>query len=186
MSHWLAEVDESWTLFLDRDGVINEKLDNDYVKHISEFEFKPRVLEAMYFLSKYFYKMVVVTNQQGIAKGLMSHEELKKVHDYMMYKMEQANVHIDNIYYCPHYKTECNYCRKPNAGMAYEAQKEDANIDFGKSIIIGDSESDMLFGKNAGMKRVGIGDGLMNVADLVVKDVYGFYLLMEKYKSHLA
>lgn len=182
MSHWLSEVDESWTLFLDRDGVINEKLDNDYVKHISEFEFKPRVLEALYFLSKYFYKMVVVTNQQGIAKGLMSHEDLKKVHDYMLFKMEQANVYIDNVYYCPHYEDECNYCRKPNAGLAYEAKKDDANINLEKSIIIGDSESDMLFGKNSGMRTVGIGEGLKHVADIVVKDVYGFYTLMERYK----
>lgn len=183
MNHFLADIDESWTLFLDRDGVINEKLDNDYVKNIAEFEFKPRLLEALFFLSQYFYKIVIVTNQQGIAKGIMTHEDLKKVHDYMLYKMEEANVIIENIYYCPHYKSECSYCRKPNPGMALEAQKDDTNIDLTKSIIIGDSESDIFFGKSVGMKTVGVGAELKSIADVVVKDVYEFYLMLVKYKS---
>ena len=76
-------VDQSWTLFLDRDGVINQKLDNDYVKHIEEFDFIDGAIEAIVKASSIFGRIVVVTNQQGIGKGLMSHEDLKLVHDYM-------------------------------------------------------------------------------------------------------
>ena len=82
MTFTLPKIDKSWTLFLDRDGVINKKLENDYVKTIDEFEFLPQVLEAIKQFSSHFQKIVIVTNQQGISKKLMTENDLEKVHQY--------------------------------------------------------------------------------------------------------
>ncbi len=152
MEHW--NVDNSWTLFLDRDGVINKRLMGDYVKRLDEFEFNEGALEAIANFAQRFGKIVVVTNQQGIGKGLMTHEDLSVVHEHMMAQIEQAGGRIDRIYYCPELAQDNPKCRKPEIGMALSAQEDFPQIDLNKSIVVGDSVSDMEFGKNAGMKRV--------------------------------
>ena len=76
MNNFLSKIDNSWTLFLDRDGVINRKLEGDYVKTIEEFEFLPNSLKAIVAFSNYFHKIIVVTNQQGISKKLMTENDL--------------------------------------------------------------------------------------------------------------
>jgi histidinol-phosphate phosphatase family protein len=181
--HFLADVDESWTLFLDRDGVINRKIDNDYVKSIGEFEFLPGVLESLYSLQDYFYKIIIVTNQQGIAKGTMTEEGLDKVHQYLLYEVEKAHARIDQIYHCPHFASECTFCRKPNNGMALMAQADDPIIDFEKSIIVGDSISDMEFGKKSGMHTVMIGSQKSQNCDIFVPSLISFSNLLLKYQS---
>jgi histidinol-phosphate phosphatase family protein len=98
MESWKNEIDGSWTLFLDRDGVINRKLPNDYVKHLSEFEFLPEVLKALKALSLRFETIVVVTNQQGIGKGLMTEEELLVIHQHMVAQVFEHDGRIDGIY----------------------------------------------------------------------------------------
>lgn len=150
-------VDKSWTLFLDRDGVINERIVGGYVKKVEEFIFLDGVLEAIKKLSKIFGRIVVVTNQQGIGKGLMSKEDLKKVHDYMLSEVEKAGGRIDNVYFAPGLAAPDNELRKPNIGMALQVQKDFTEINFSKSVMIGDSPSDMEFGKNAGMKTIFVG-----------------------------
>ena len=151
---WLNEVNESWTLFLDRDGVINKKLDNDYVKHINEFEFLEGAIEAIYLLTKLFNHTIVVTNQQGVGKGIMSHEDLALIHEYMLYELEKAHAFVDQIYYSPDLAHLNSFTRKPNPGMAIQAQTDFPDIDFSRSIMVGDSSSDIDFGDRLGMKTV--------------------------------
>lgn len=147
-------IDTSWTLFLDRDGVINKKLENDYVKHWIEFEFIEKVTDALKFLNGKFYKIVVVTNQQGIGKGLYRHEDLELIHKNMVYEITYLGGKIDKVYYSPFLEKENHPTRKPGIGMALQAKQDFPEIDFAKSIIVGDSISDMAFGKNAGMQTV--------------------------------
>jgi histidinol-phosphate phosphatase family protein len=147
-------VDHTWTLFLDRDGVINERLHDDYVKNVSEFRFIPGVKEAIAKLSAVFGKIIVVTNQQGIGKGLYSHEDLALIHERMKAEAEEAGGRIDAVFYAPHLASENSPLRKPGIGMALNAQKLFPQIDFSRSIMVGDTASDMLFARNAGMKAV--------------------------------
>lgn len=151
-------IDKSWTLFLDRDGVINKKLEGDYVKHWMEFEFMENVLPSFKKLNAIFGTIVVVTNQQGIGKGLYTKEDLEIIHSNMLYELKYFNGVIDRVYYSPHLASANHPNRKPNIGMALEAKKDYPHIDFHKSIIVGDSMSDMEFGRKAGMKTVYIHD----------------------------
>jgi histidinol-phosphate phosphatase family protein len=147
-------IDNTWTLFLDRDGVINKKLENDYVKHTSEFEFIDGVLNALRMLDSIFGKIVVVTNQQCIGKRIIYPEDLELIHKNMLYEISYLKGRIDKIYYSPYLASENHPTRKPGIGMALQAQKDFPGVDFSKSIIVGDSLSDMEFGRNAGMKTV--------------------------------
>jgi len=147
-------IDKSWTLFLDRDGVINKKLEGDYVKHWMEFEFMENVLPTFKKLNDLFGTIVVVTNQQGIGKGVYTKEDLEIIHKNMLYELKYFNGVIDRVYFSPHLASEDHPTRKPNIGMALEAKKDFPHIDFKKSIIVGDSMSDMEFGRKAGMKTV--------------------------------
>ncbi|UXM85412.1 D-glycero-alpha-D-manno-heptose-1,7-bisphosphate 7-phosphatase [Methanococcus aeolicus] len=137
-------------IFLDRDGVINKKLEGDYVKSIDEFELLPKIKEALIEFKNKGYLLIVITNQQGIGKGLMSENDLKIVHNYMTKLLPE----IDDIYYCPHLDGTCN-CRKPKNEMLLRA-KDKWNIDFNKSWMIGDSESDIICGNSVGCKTIKI------------------------------
>lgn len=151
-------IDKTWTLFLDRDGVINKKRENDYVKHWIEFEFLKDVPAALKHFNSVFGKIVVVTNQQGIGKGLYRTEDLELIHKNMKYEIEYLGGRIDNIYFSPYLNQENHPTRKPGIGMALQAKQDFPEIDFSKSIIVGDSMSDMEFGRNAGMKTVYISE----------------------------
>jgi histidinol-phosphate phosphatase family protein len=147
-------IDRSWSLFLDRDGVINKKLDNDYVKHWIEFEFLEGTFIALKKLNETFGKIVVVTNQQGIGKGLYRTEDLDLIHKNMLYELAYFGGRIDKVYFSPYLAAENHPTRKPGTGMALQAQKDFPDIDFKKSLIVGDSISDMEFGKALGMVTV--------------------------------
>ena len=153
----IPKIDTSWTLFLDRDGVINKKLDEDYVKTIDEFEFLPYALEAIKLFSSHFHRVVIVTNQQGISKRLMTEDDLHKVHQHLLQEVQNFGGRIDAIYHAPHLAEENSIMRKPNIGMALKAKEEFPSIDFKKSIMVGDSISDMEFAKNTNMFAVLIG-----------------------------
>ncbi len=144
----------NWTLFLDRDGVINDRLPGAYVRFPEEFQFAEGSLKALQQLATYFKRIIVVTNQQGIGKGLMTEEDLKKVHAYMLREVTRNGGRIEAVYFCPNLAKNNSPCRKPNPGMAHWAKADFADIDFAKSIIVGDSISDMNFGKPLGMKTV--------------------------------
>lgn len=150
-------IDKSWTLFLDRDGVINERLPGDYVKTPEQFNFIQGSLEAIAICSKLFARIVVVSNQQGIGKGLMTFDELGMVHRKLLDEVNRAGGCIDKIYISPYLESQHHFSRKPSVGMALMARRDFKEISFRKSIMVGDSNSDMLFGKRMGMKTVYIG-----------------------------
>lgn len=149
----LKNIDNSWTLFLDRDGVINHDKDNDYIRDWNEFRFYDTTLEAMAILSKRFERIVVTTNQKGVGKGLMSLADLTNIHSNMLAAIEKTGGKIDKVYYCADLADDSPN-RKPNPGMAYQAKHDFEEIDLLKSIIVGNRISDMGFGRNAGMYTV--------------------------------
>lgn len=151
-------IDKTWTLFLDRDGVINTRLIDDYVKHWIEFEFIDGVLPALKELKEIFGTIVVVTNQQCIGKGIITVDDLELIHKNMLYEIDYMKGRIDKVYFSPYLSSENHPTRKPGIGMALQAKKDYPNIDFAKSIMVGDSMSDMEFGKNAGMITVYVSD----------------------------
>ncbi|MFA6922750.1 MAG: HAD-IIIA family hydrolase [Bacteroidales bacterium] len=153
-------IDKSWTLFLDRDGVINKLIPNDYVKSWNEFEFIDGSIDAIKTFSEIFGKIIIVTNQQGVGKGIMSENTLNDIHSKMLNEIEKQNGRIDKIYFCTSVAEENNFCRKPNIGMALKAKKEFPEINFKKSIIAGDSISDMRFGFKSGMLKVLLSDSI--------------------------
>jgi histidinol-phosphate phosphatase family protein len=149
-------IDATWTLFLDRDGVINERIMQGYVRTTEEFTFLPNSSLAIAQLSKLFKYVFVVTNQQGIGKGLMTESNLLEIHDYMCREVEKEGGKIDKCFFAPGLVSRKNSLRKPNPGMALLAQRQFEGVDFNKSIMVGDSNSDILFGQKLGMKTVRI------------------------------
>lgn len=149
----LPKVDKSWTLFLDRDGVINHEKKNDYIRNAAEFKFYDGVPNALHHLSQIFGTIVMVTNQRGIGKNLMTENDLAGIHSHMLNKIQLEGGRIDKIYYCTSLHDNC-IDRKPNAGMAHQAKNDFPAIDYSKSMMVGNKLSDMLFGRNAGMVTV--------------------------------
>ena len=142
------------TLFLDRDGVINLKLDGEYVKNIDQFKFISGVKDSISKLSKIFKRILIVTNQQGIAKGIMSDKDLCVLHEYMLCELKKNGGVIDKIYYCPHLSSENCNCRKPNPGMIEQAMIDFPEIKLSQSYLIGDSYTDIQAGNKMGLTSV--------------------------------
>jgi len=147
-----TELKNEWSLFLDRDGVINKRILGGYVQKPDAFEFLPGSLEAIKQLSSIFKYIFIVTNQQGIGKGLMSLEDLRVVHRQMLGEIKANGGRIDRIFFCPDLAEKSPNCRKPGLAMAQMAKKEFPTIDFKKSYMVGDSKSDIEFGQNAEMQ----------------------------------
>ena len=145
-------------LFLDRDGVLNTRIVDGYVTKPADFVLLPGVLEALALLSSRFARLFVVTNQQGIGKGLMSEADLKAIHDGFVSQVAAAGGRIDRIYHCPKLKSEHSFMRKPSIGMAVKARHDFPDIKLKESVMVGDMASDMLFGRRAGMTTVLVGD----------------------------
>lgn len=139
-------------LFLDRDGVINVRTPGDYVKSPDEFVFCDGAVEAIVTLSAHFQRIVVVTNQAGIGKGLMTEDDLAVIHNSMLETVRAAGGRIDAVFYCPDRPSEAGPCRKPDTGMAMQAREMFPEIDFSNSWMVGDSMADIEFGKRLGMK----------------------------------
>ncbi len=149
----LSTVDKSWTLFIDRDGVINHEKKEDYILNWGEFRFYEGVEKAFQKLADKFGKIIIVSNQRGVGKQLMTEHDLRTIHQNMQEAIEAAGGRIDKIYYCT--STDNKHPdRKPNPGMAFHAKNYFDSIDLSRSVIIGNKPSDMLFGKNAGIYSV--------------------------------
>ncbi len=148
-----GDVDKAWTLFLDRDGVINVNKDESYVFHKGDFQFIQGALEAISILNSVFGKIIVVTNQRGIGKGLMDEKALGEIHQHMIDEIEKTGGRIDALYYCA-MDDEKHHDRKPNPGMALEAAKMFPDIEFSRSVMVGDKMSDMQLGRNIGAYTV--------------------------------
>ena len=144
----LTTIDRSWTLFIDRDGVINHEKKDDYIHTWEEFEFYTGVKDAMKIFNAIFGRIILVTNQRGIAKGITKLENLEIIHKNMLEEIEVAGGRIDRIYFCPDMD---GFNRKPNHGMGLQAVKDFPEIDLTKSVMIGNTLSDMAFGKNLGV-----------------------------------
>jgi D-glycero-alpha-D-manno-heptose 1-phosphate guanylyltransferase len=158
----LKAIDKSWTLFLDRDGVINIDKDGSYIFTPDEFVFMEGVTDIFNKLNTKFGHIVIVTNQRGVGRGLMTEDALRSIHTKMESGLSKVNAKIDSIYYCiadDNFHPE----RKPNPGMAFRAKADFPDIDFAKSIIVGNNISDMRFGRNAGMYTVFVSTTTKNI-----------------------
>ena len=149
---------KSLAVFLDRDGVINRD-SPEFVKSWEEFEFLPRSLEALAILSGTPYKIVVVTNQSGLGRGLLTEETLKQMHTRMIDRIRASGGRIDAVYYCPHAPDLGCECRKPAAGLFFEAAR-DLEINLALSWAIGDSHRDTEAAQRAGIQAILLERGL--------------------------
>ena len=145
--------------FLDRDGVINSSNLNDgYVGSLKYFEWIPGAIKAIKLLNDKNYKVVVVTNQSGVARGFFRIKDVKKIHIYIQKKLRENDAKIDAFYFCPFHKDgiikrykKNSLLRKPNIGMFRLAQKR-WDVDKKNSFMIGDQRSDLKFAKRAKIK----------------------------------
>ena len=137
------------TVFLDRDGVINRNRKNDYVKSWDEFEFIPNSLRAIQHLTDAGHRLIVVTNQSCINKGIVAPRTLDGIHQRMMSEIERSGGRIHAIYYCPHRADEGCSCRKPKPGLLIQAAREHG-IDLPRSYLVGDSIRDIAAGQEVG------------------------------------
>lgn len=149
----LKDINREWTLFLDRDGVINDETLGEYILHWERFVFSKGVLDAFKKLSDTFGRVILVTNQKGVGKGLMTQEALDTIHHEMQREVKVVGGRIDRIYACTDLDDD-SPMRKPNHGMALQAKKDFPAVDFSKSLMVGNKPSDMRFGRQAGMFTV--------------------------------
>lgn len=138
-------------VFLDRDGTMAP--DVHYCSRPEDFDLFPDTAEAIKLLNENGYKVIVITNQSGIARGYFTAETLEKIHLKMKTLLAEKGARIDGIYYCRHHPDEKCDCRKPNTKLIKLAKGE-FNIDLNQSYIVGDLDSDIQLGKNAGCKTI--------------------------------
>ncbi|MFT4024616.1 MAG: HAD-IIIA family hydrolase [Flavihumibacter sp.] len=180
----LAAINSNWTLFLDRDGVLNiEKID-DYIYHRGEFRLYENTLEALAILQPVFGHSVLVTNQRGVEKGLMTEEALLDIHRHLQEQLAGHGIKpLDGIYYNTSLLND-HPDRKPQTGMALRAQADFPDICFSKSLMVGNNLSDMFFGRNAGMHTVFVKTTKPGIAlphpaiDLAFNDLLNFALAL--------
>ena len=167
------EIDKTWTLFLDRDGVINHQIIDDYVKEVHELKIIDGVPEAVTYFTELFGRILVVTNQQGIGKGLMTEDDLNHLHGFINNLIENHGGKINKIYFAPQLAANKDPYRKPGTGMGLHAKEDFPEIDFQKSLMIGDSESDIEFGTKLGMKTVMLKNSrnIMTKADYIFENL---------------
>ncbi len=146
------------TVFLDRDGTINREV--EYLSRPEQLELIEGAAKAVRMLNHAGFRIVVVTNQSGVARGLFDENQVRIVNDVLAHMLEQHGAMVDDWYYCPHhpdagsppYRQECT-CRKPGGGMVKQADR-DFPVDFANSFVVGDTMSDMELGLNCGMRSV--------------------------------
>ncbi|MBI4547070.1 MAG: D-glycero-beta-D-manno-heptose 1,7-bisphosphate 7-phosphatase [Ignavibacteriae bacterium] len=145
-------------VFLDRDGTINEEV--DFLSSPNHVRLIPGSAEGIHLANELGFKVFIVTNQSGIARGLFTEDQVSKIHQTLLQKLENRGAHIDGIFYCPHhpengkppYRKDCG-CRKPNTGMLSRAAKE-YNVNLKKSFVVGDKMIDIQTGNNAGATSI--------------------------------
>ena len=135
-------------VFLDRDGIINKER-KDYVKTVDELEIFENISWCIQQLKKNNYLVIVITNQSAINRGLIDIQKINEIHAEIQHYLAKFNTKIDAFYFCPHRPDENCFCRKPNPGLIIQASN-DFDIDLKSSWMIGDNESDILSGQNAG------------------------------------
>lgn len=149
----LNQINKGWTLFLDRDGVINHDNPGGYITTPGEFQFTDGAPGLFKKLTEKFKRIIVVTNQRGVGRGIISYDNLLAMNRKMLDGIENAGGNIDKIYFCTDIDSKA-FNRKPNPGMAFWAVSDFPDIDLTRSLIVGNSLSDMKFGRYAGMYTV--------------------------------
>lgn len=144
-------------VFVDRDGVINKKAaEHDYIKNWQEFRFLPDVAKAIKLLNQSGFIVIIVSNQRGIARGIMTEADLQNIHQKMCHELKEKSAIITDIFVCPHNNNECK-CRKPQIGLFLQAEIK-YPVDKKQSFIVGDSKTDIEAGKDYGVKTVAISE----------------------------
>ena len=160
-------------VFLDRDGVIND--DFGYVSKIEDFKFKEGIFELLELLQNKGFTLFIITNQSGIARGYYTKEDFLKLTDFMLKELEKREIFIKEVAYCPchpDYNESCD-CRKPNPKMVLDLAKK-YNINLKESILIGDKQSDIEAGKNAGLnKNYLVKSNLFDIISQIKSDLKG-------------
>lgn len=142
------------TVFLDRDGILNRKMpEGEYVTRWEKFRVLPGVPEAVCRMNEAGVRVVVVSNQRGIARGLYTAADVETIHANFQQQLKGAGAHIDAFFFCPHDKGQCN-CRKPLPGLFEQAVEQFPEITASSSAMIGDSLSDIEFGRRLGIRTV--------------------------------
>lgn len=142
------------TVFLDRDGVVNHKMpEGEWVTRWSDFQVIPGVIEAIAALKRAGLQVIIVSNQRGVALGRFTGDEVREIQDKFQQMLEAFGTHVDGFYFCPHDRGQCN-CRKPLPGLFEQAVADHPEIHAHTSVVIGDSRSDMEFGRRLGMMTV--------------------------------
>lgn len=152
------------TLFLDRDGVLNKKIHNGYVLAISDVEVLPGMREFLLWARGFFKNIVVVTNQRCVGRGLLTHKELSDINEYVNSQLDYS---ITSFIVCPHLVDEDCVCRKPKQGLFLIAARQ-YKVDFPKSWMIGDSESDLIPAKELGVRTIFINESTSMYADITL------------------
>ena len=128
-------------VFLDRDGVINQKpAPGEYIRSLDDFRVLPNAVDWIRLFNALGFLVIVVTNQRGVALGLMTENDLGRIHQKMLAELAAKGARIDDIFYCPHAENSCD-CRKPKPGLVYAA-RDKWDIDLGHSLLLGDSDND--------------------------------------------
>jgi len=173
------------TIFLDRDGVVNKKApEGDYIKSSKELRLIRGAAKAIKYFNDRGFLVIIITNQGGIGKGIMTEKDFKEIMDDLQKILKKKGAHIDAYYYCPDIN-EDSPNRKPNIGMFLQAKKDFPEIDFRNSFVIGDSWRDIEAGKRIGAKTVLISEepSMEIKSDYIVGCLSDIIQEFKKYKS---
>jgi histidinol-phosphate phosphatase family protein len=152
-----------YTLFLDRDGVINKPRVADYAKNPEEFEIIDGALEAIRVFNQFFKRVIIVTNQQGIHRGLMSETDLENVHLKLYNALKEEGIkYPDAVFFAPYLRVNQHNWRKPDVGMVTQSQTYFEDIYLDKCIMVGDSDGDMKLADNIGAIKIKVANSQFN------------------------
>jgi histidinol-phosphate phosphatase family protein len=151
-------------VFLDRDGTIAR--DVHYCRRPEDFEILPTVPDAIRLLNENGFKVVVITNQSGVARGYFTEETLAQIHDKMRRELARYGASVDAVYYCPHHPDDRCECRKPKTAL-FQRAAEEHDIDFDVSYVVGDMQMDVAAGKALGCHTILVTTGPGKGEDIV-------------------
>lgn len=152
-------------IFLDRDGVINKAPKGTYIKSWEEFEFLPEVFSPLQALTEAGFFLIIVTNQSGIGRGLISWGVFQDMNIKMLKSFHEQGVNVSGIYFCPHLPESGCPCRKPSPMLVTSAAR-DFNLDLNSSFFIGDTDNDLETGVRAGCRTIFVATGQQLVEDI--------------------
>jgi D-glycero-D-manno-heptose 1,7-bisphosphate phosphatase len=145
-------------VFLDRDGVINQNAaPGEYIRSVSEFRLLPNIVDWIRLFNTLGFLVIVITNQRGIALGVITEEDLAAIHQTMLSELAAQGARIDDVFYCPHGFGSCD-CRKPKPGMIFAA-RDKWQIDLAQSLMLGDSDIDEQLAAACGVRFMRVMDG---------------------------